>query len=164
VLGEILFAAHLLREQLRPFDESTRELLLTLADQAARDWRLPGAGMWESRDEPRHYTSGKVMCWVALDRAIALADDLGDRARPEDWARVRDEIREAVLARAWSEPAGAYAGAFGSDDLDASVLLMPLVDFLPADDPQMLATIEAIRDRLADGRLVRRWAGDNAGS
>ncbi|WP_100497644.1 glycoside hydrolase family 15 protein [Geodermatophilus chilensis] len=163
VLGEILFAAHLLRDQLRPFDEPTRDLLVTLADQAVRDWRLPGAGMWEARDEPRHYTSGKVMCWVALDRAIALADDLGYGARPEDWARARDEIREAVLKQAWSDRAGAYAGAFGSDDLDALVLLMPLVGFLPADDPRMLATIEAIRDRLTEGRLVRRWAGDTGG-
>ncbi len=68
-----------------------------------------------------------------------------------------------MLAQAWSEPAGAYAGAFGSDDLHVSVLLMPLVGFLPADDSRMLATIEAVRDRLTDGRLVRRWAGDTAG-
>ncbi|TFV57960.1 glycoside hydrolase family 15 protein [Geodermatophilus sp. DF01-2] len=163
VPGEILFAAHLLRNQLAPFDEPTRDLLLTLADQAARDWCLPGAGMWEARDESRHYTSGKVMCWVALDRAIALADDLGDGARPEEWARAREEIRDAVLEQAWSNRAGAYAGAFGSDHLDASVLLMPLVGFLPADDPRMLATIEAVRDRLTDGRLVRRWAEDTAG-
>ena len=163
VLGEILFAAHLLRDQLVPFAEPTRHLLLTLADQAVRDWRQPGAGMWESRDEPRHYTSGKVMCWVALDRAIALADDLGDAARPQEWARARQEIRDAVLEQAWSEEAGAYAGAWGSDDLDASVLMMPLVGFLPADDPRMLATIEAVRDRLTDDWLVRRWDGDTAG-
>jgi GH15 family glucan-1,4-alpha-glucosidase len=160
VLGEILFAAHLLRDQLTPFSEATRHLLVTLADQAVRDWRQPDAGMWESRDEPRHYTSGKVMCWVALDRAIALADDLGDEARPEEWARARQEIRDAVLEQAWSEPAGAYAGAFGSDSLDASVLLMPLVGFLPAEDPRMLATIEAVRDRLTEDWLVRRWDGD----
>jgi GH15 family glucan-1,4-alpha-glucosidase len=163
VLGEILFAAHLLRDQLRPLDAPTRDLLLALADQAARDWRQPDAGMWESRDEPRHYTSSKVMCWVALDRAIALADDLGDGARPEEWAHARQEIRDAVLEQAWSEPAGAYAGAFGSDDLDASVLMLPLVGFLAADDPRMLGTIEAIRDRLTDTGVVYRWAGDTAG-
>ena len=163
VLGEILFAAHLLRDQLTPFSGPARELLLTLADQAVRDWRQPGAGMWESRDQPRHYTAGKLMCWVALDRAIALADDLGDGARPDEWAQAREEISEAVLDGAWSERAGAYAGAFGSDSLDASVLLLPLVGFLPADDPRMLATIEAVRDRLTDGWLVRRWAEDRSG-
>ncbi len=163
VLGEILFAAHLLRDQLRPFADSTRDLLVTLADQAARDWRQADAGMWESRATPRHYTSSKVMCWVALDRAIALAEDLGDGARPDEWAGAREEIRQAVLEQAWSEAAGAYAGAFGSDSLDASVLMMPLVGFLPADDARMLATIEAVRDHLAEGRLVRRWEGDTAG-
>jgi GH15 family glucan-1,4-alpha-glucosidase len=163
VLGEILFAAHLLREHVTPFGEATRDLLITLADQAARDWEQADAGMWESRDEHRHYTSSKVMCWVALDRAIALAGDLGDGARPDEWARARQEIHETVLERAWSDRAGAYAGAFGSDSLDASVLLMPLVGFLPADDPRMLATIEAIRDRLSDGWLVRRWAEDPSG-
>jgi GH15 family glucan-1,4-alpha-glucosidase len=163
VLGEILFAAHLLREHVTPFGEATRDLLVTLADQAARDWQQPDAGMWESRDEARQYTSSKVMCWVALDRAIALAGDLGDRARPDSWKRARQEIRETVLEQAWSESAGAYAGALGSDSLDASVLMMPLVGFLPADDPRMLATIEAVRDRLGDGRLVRRWDGDTAG-
>jgi GH15 family glucan-1,4-alpha-glucosidase len=163
VLGEILFAAHLLREHVTPFGEATRDLLITLADQAARDWEQADAGMWESRDEHRHYTSSKVMCWVALDRAIALAGDLGDGARPDEWARARQEIHETVLERAWSDRAGAYAGAFGSDSLDASVLLMPLVGFLPADDPRMLATIEAIRDRLSDGWLIRRWAEDPSG-
>ncbi|WP_052091418.1 glycoside hydrolase family 15 protein [Modestobacter caceresii] len=163
VLGEILFAAHLLREQVTPFSEATQDLLVTLADQAARDWQQPDAGMWESRDQPRDYTSSKVMCWVALDRAIALADDLGDRARPDEWKRARGEVRETVLEQAWSESAGAYAGAFGSDSLDASVLMMPLVGFLPADDPRMLSTIEAVRDRLTDGWLVRRWDGDIAG-
>jgi GH15 family glucan-1,4-alpha-glucosidase len=163
VLGEVLFAARLLREQIAPFDQPLQELLAGLADQAARDWQQPDAGMWESRDRLRHYTSSKVMCWVALDSAIALADHLGNRARPDEWRRARDGIRAAVLEQAWSEQAGAYAGAFGSDSLDASVLLLPLVGFLPADDPRMWATIQAICDRLGDGVLVRRWAGDTAG-
>ncbi len=163
VLGEVLFAAHLLRDQLGDFDEEVRVMLVTLADQAARDWRDPDAGMWESRDEPRHYTSSKVMCWVALDRAIALADRLGDGADVPRWRRVREEIFEAVLEKAWSERAGAFAGAFGSDELDASVLLLPLVGFLPADDPRMSATIDAVGERLADGPLVRRWARDSSG-
>lgn len=163
VLGEVLFAAHLLREQLGEFSEPVQELLVTLADQAVRDWREPDAGMWESRDEPRHYTSSKVMCWVALDRAVKLADRLGPGADPARWAQARDEVREEVLNRAWSEDAGAYAGAFDSDHLDASVLLLPLVGFLDADDPRMLATIEAVRDGLAAGPHVYRWSGDTAG-
>ncbi len=163
VLGEVLFAAHLLRDQIRAFDERVQELLVGLADQATRDWRQPDAGMWESRDQPRHYTSSKVMCWVALDRAVKLADRLGPRAQPERWAQARDEIHTAVLKQAWSEHAQAYAGAFGSDALDASVLMLPLVGFLPADDPRMLATVTAVQQHLTDGWLVRRWQGDTAG-
>ncbi|PPK98156.1 GH15 family glucan-1,4-alpha-glucosidase [Kineococcus xinjiangensis] len=163
VMGEVLFAAHLLRDQIGDFSETVQGLLVALADQAARDWHLPDAGMWESRGQPRHYTTSKVLCWVALDRAIALADRLGPHARPQEWARTRDEIRAEVLARAWSERAGAYAGALGSDSLDASILLLPLLGFLPADDPRMLATIEAVRRELSDGTLVRRWDGDTAG-
>jgi GH15 family glucan-1,4-alpha-glucosidase len=163
VLGEVLLAADVLGDQLGDLDEPTRELLVSLADQAASDWQRPDAGMWEARDAERHYTSAKVMCWVALDRAVRLADRLGPRARPAGWARARDEVRAAILGQAWCADIGAYAGAFGSDRLDASVLLLPLVGFLPADDPRMLATIDAVRDRLADGPLVYRWKGDTAG-
>lgn len=99
----------------------------------------------------------------AVAVTVALADRLGDRARPQHWAEARDAVHDAVLDQAWSATAGAYSGAFGSDDLDASVLLLPLVGFLTGDDPRMLATIEAVRARLADGPLVRRWDGDTAG-
>jgi GH15 family glucan-1,4-alpha-glucosidase len=159
----VLDAAHFLGDQLGPLDEPVQELFVAFADRAAHGWRESDSGMWEARDERRHYTSSKVMCWVALDRAIKLADRLGEDARPDEWARARDDVRAAVLEHAWSARAGAYAGAFGSDDLDASVLLLPLVGFLPADDPRMLATIDAIVDRLGDGCHVRRWHGDTAG-
>ncbi len=100
VLGEVLYAAHLLREQLGELDTTTRDLLVGLADQARRRWREPDAGMWEARDETRHYVSSKVMCWVALDRAVRLSDRLGPDADPEGWAEARDEVRAAVLDRA----------------------------------------------------------------
>ncbi len=103
VLGEVLFAAYLLRDQIGDFDPATQELLVTLADQAVRDWSEPDAGMWESRGQPRHYTSSKVMCWVALDRAIALADRLGDGADVARWSEARDEIHAAVLEEACSD-------------------------------------------------------------
>ena len=119
--------------------------------------------MWEARDQRRPYTSSKVMCWVALDRAVDLAPRLGAAADPETWAKARDAVRRAVLEQAWSEKAGAYTGAFGSDDLDASVLLLPLVGFLPADDERMQATIEAVERDLGEGGLVRRWPSDRSG-
>ena len=163
VLGEVLDAAEQLREQLGELSEPTRGLLITLADRAATTWREPDAGMWEARDQQRQYVSSKVMCWVALDRAIRLAPLLGDGVHLERWEEARERVRDAVLAKGWSERAGAYTGAFGSDDLDASVLLLPLVRFLPAYDERMWATIEAIERELGDVGLVRRWPEDPMG-
>ncbi len=163
VFGEVLDAAHLLRDQLGPLAPAVQQLLVSLADRAAGTWQQPDAGMWEARDQQRHYTSSKVMCWVALDRAVQLAPRLGDGASPEAWAEARDAVRAAVLEQAWSPKAGAYTGAFGSDDLDASVLLLPVVGFLPADDERMLATVEAVERELGEGGLVRRWPADPSG-
>ncbi len=163
VLGEVLDAAEQLREQLGELSESTQELLITLADRAAASWREPDAGMWEARDQQRQYVSSKVMCWVALDRAIRLAPLLGDGVHLGRWEEARERVHAAVLAKGWSERAGAYTGAFGSDDLDASVLLLPLVRFLEADDERMWATIEAIERELGDVGLVRRWPDDPMG-
>ena len=163
VLGEVLDAAHQLGDQLGELSEATQSLLVALADRAADTWRDADAGMWEARDQQRQYVSSKVMCWVAVDRAVALAPRLGRQADPARWERARGRIREAVLTKAWSEEAGAYTGAFGSNDLDASVLLLPLVGFLPAHDERMWATIEAVERELGDIGLVRRWPGDPMG-
>ncbi|MEP7022359.1 MAG: glycoside hydrolase family 15 protein [Actinomycetota bacterium] len=163
ILGEVLDAANQLRDQLGTLEQPTRELLIALADRAAEGWQEPDAGMWESREQARHYVSSKVMCWVALDRAIRLTPLLGDGAHAERWDRSRERVRAHVLAKAWSPKAGAYTGAFGSDDLDASVLLLPITGFLPARDQRMWATIEAIERELGDTGLVRRWASDPMG-
>ncbi|MER7441842.1 glycoside hydrolase family 15 protein [Micromonospora avicenniae] len=163
VPGEVLEAAYLLRDRLGQFDEELRETLVDLADQTVDIWHRPDAGMWEVRDEERHYTSSKVGCWVALDRAVRLAPWLGDRADPRRWAAARDEIHRTVLEQSWNERVGAFTVAFESDELNASVLMMPLVDFLPADDPRMWATIKAIERELATDGVVRRSATEPAG-
>lgn len=163
VMGEVLDMAHRFVEQLAPFEEATQRLLVWLADEAAETWSCPDAGMWEARDRQRHYLSSKVMCWVALDRAVHLAPLLGDRADPERWAEARDHVRDTVLREGWSDDLGAYSGAFGSDRLDASVLLLPLVGFLAADEPRMRATIDAIDRELTTDGLVYRWDGDTNG-
>jgi GH15 family glucan-1,4-alpha-glucosidase len=164
VLGEVVNAAHLLREQLgERFDEPVARLIGRLADRAAERWREPDAGMWEARDKERQYLTSKVMCWVALDRAVALAPRLGEHANAAAWESAREEVREAILTEGWSEETGAYTGAFGSDHLDASVLLMPLVGFLPPDDPRMRSTVEKIEAELMWDGLVHRWKGDDNG-
>jgi GH15 family glucan-1,4-alpha-glucosidase len=160
VLGEVLFAARLLRDQI-DFTEEIRQLLVGLAEQAADDWKHPDAGMWEARDALRHYTSSKVICWVALDSAVDLAAELDAQDRVDRWKQEAGAIRDAVLEKAWNEEGGYLAGAFGSDALDASVLLLPLLGFLPADDERMVATIDAVRRDLTDGWLVYRWKGDS---
>jgi GH15 family glucan-1,4-alpha-glucosidase len=113
--------------------------------------------MWEMRGEPRHHLSSKVLCWTALDRAVQLAPHLGDYgSRADAWAAERDKIRDAVLERGWSEKRQAFAQSFDSDELDAAQLLMPLVGFLPATDPRMKSTIDAIaRDLTEDGLVLR---------
>ncbi|PWR15240.1 glycoside hydrolase family 15 [Micromonospora sicca] len=163
VLGEILDAAWLMRHYLDPMMPDVRQLLRDLADQAVRNWQRPDAGMWEARDAERHYVSSKVQCWTALDRAVRFGPRLGDQTDVARWAAARDEIREAVLTQGWHERLGAYTGAFGSDKLDASVLLMPLVGFLPADDPRMRSTVRVIERELSHDGLLRRWDGDPAG-
>ncbi|MEO3923980.1 glycoside hydrolase family 15 protein [Micromonosporaceae bacterium B7E4] len=162
VPGEVLDAAWRLRDYLDPMHAEVRDLLRSLADQTMTRWREPDAGMWEARDAARHYVSSKVGCWVALDRAVRFGDRLGDPDDLARWVATRDEIRETVLREGWNAQVGAYTGAFGSDQLDASVLLMPVAGFLPATDDRMRATIRLIEERLSRGGLVRRWAGDPA--
>jgi GH15 family glucan-1,4-alpha-glucosidase len=117
--------------------------------------------MWEMRGEPRHHLSSKVLCWTALDRAVKLAPKLGEHDRSGAWAAARDEIREAVLTRGWSDATQAYAQSFDGEQLDAAQLLMPLVGFLPADDPRMRSTIEAIARELTQDGLVLRYRNEN---
>jgi GH15 family glucan-1,4-alpha-glucosidase len=100
----------------------------------------------------------KLMCWVALDRAIALAPQLGAQHKAENWTAARDQIRAAILERGWSEKAGAFTQAFGGQELDASNLMLAITGFLPGDDPRMKATIDATASRLTDERgLVYRY-------
>jgi GH15 family glucan-1,4-alpha-glucosidase len=157
VYGELLDAIALYDAKLGDLHPEVQRFVADLADAAARRWTDRDSGMWEMRGEPQHHLSSKVMCWVALDRAIALAPKLGEQARVDAWSRERERIRREVLERGWSERRGAYAQAFESDELDAAALLMPLVGFLPATDPRMHATIDAIAEELTDDGLVLRY-------
>jgi alpha,alpha-trehalase len=139
-------------------EPTTRRFFVQLAEAAARRWPEKDQGIWEVRGEPRHFLYSKLMCWVALDRAVALADRLDAAHRVESWTQAAAEIREAILTRGWSAQANAFTQSFGSDELDASSLMLPLVGLLPANDPRVLATIAAIEDRLTDERgLVYRY-------
>ena len=164
VLGHVLDCAWVVRDELGEPDELTASLLCELADRAAGQWREPDSSIWEGREGERDYVVSKLGCWVALDRAVALADRLGDRADRRRWEAERDAIAAHVLSDGWSEARGAFAGAFGSDRLDAGVLLLPLSDLIAYDDPRMTRTIAAIEDELGDDGLLRRWSGAEAGA
>ncbi len=158
VYGELLGAAQRLVDQLGELDPVTRRFLAAAADTAAARWREKDQGIWEVRGEPQDFLYSKLMCWVALDRAIALAGHLGAEDRVSDWAAARVDIRAAILDRGWNERAGAFTQAFGSEDLDASSLMLAITGFLAADDPRMKATIGVIAQRLTDRRgLVYRY-------
>ena len=158
VYGELLDAAQRLADQLGELDPVTQQFLAAAADTAASRWNEKDQGIWEVRGEPRDFLYSKLMCWVALDRAIALAPLLGAENRTEAWAAVRDQIRAAILERGWNDQAGAFTQAFGSEDLDASSLMLAITGFLPGDDPRMKATVDAVAARLTDQRgLVYRY-------
>ncbi len=137
---------------------TTRRFFVQLAEAAARRWQEKDQGIWEVRGEPRDFLYSKLMCWVALDRAVTLADPLDASDRVEAWKQTQAEIREAILTKGWSEQAQAFTQSFGSDDLDASNLMLPLVGFLPPDEARVVATIKATEERLTDDRgLVYRY-------
>ena len=162
VYGELLDAVHRLADRIDDLDGAQRRLLIALADTASDVWRETDQGIWEVRGGPQHFLHSKLLCWVALDRAIDLAPRLEAVERIARWTEERDAIREAIEAEGWNESAGAFTQSFGSEALDASVLLLSIVGFLPGDDPRICATIDAIDARLTDtdGLVYRYRAHD----
>src|SRR3954468_7523572 len=120
VYGELLNAMYLYRERLGDLHPEIRAFVADLADTAARRWRETDSGIWEMRGDPRHHLSSKVMCWVALDRAVALAPQLGEHAKTAEWTAARDGLREEILTEGWSEARQAYAQSFGAHELDGA--------------------------------------------
>jgi len=120
-------------------------------------WREPDEGIWEVRGERRHFVHSKVMAWVAFDRAIRAAEMLGRDAPLERWRRVRAEIHDEVCRHGFDAGRGCFVQSYGSRQLDASLLLLPMVGFLPPEDPRIRGTVAAIERDLVRGGLVRRY-------
>ena len=125
-------------------------------NEALKHWREPDAGIWEVRGELKHFTSSKIMCWVAADRGAKLARLSGEKAKADEWELAADEIKEDILANGVDER-GVFTQYYGSKALDASLLLAPLLRFLPPDDPRIRATVLAIADELTVHGLVLRY-------
>ncbi len=157
VYGEVVDALYQTRLHGAPPSEHAWAITQKLFDWLEDGWRQEDAGIWEVRGPARHFTHSKVMAWVAFDRAVRSVDELGRPGPLEKWRAMRDEIRAQVLEHAWSNSKQAFAQSYGSDELDASVLLMPLVGFLDANDERMVATVEAIERELLDDGFVMRY-------
>ena len=157
VYGEVLDAAYQTLAHGVERSEYGWALVRHMLDWLEEGWGQKDAGIWEVRGPLRHFTHSKVMAWVAFDRAVRIHDAFGRDGPVERWRELRDEIKEQVLTCAWSERKQAYAQSYGSDELDASVLQMPLVGFLPATDPRFVSTVEAIQRELTVDGLVLRY-------
>ncbi len=161
IYGEILDLAYLIERVDPAFVRDRWSTIEHLANQTTKLWASPDSGIWESRATPRHYVHSKLMCWVALDRATQLAREFGKVETVDRWTRVAEEIRAAILSRGYDERVGAFVQAFDHPVLDASALRIPLEGLLPATDPRVLGTIDAVERRLARGAFVRRYDGED---
>jgi GH15 family glucan-1,4-alpha-glucosidase len=157
VYGEVLDATYQTRVHGAPADPSAWSLMRKLLEWLEDGWRQEDAGIWEVRGPTRHFTHSKVTAWLAFDRAVRFHDELGREGPVERWRALRDEIHAEVLACAWSPQKQAFVQSYGSEELDASVLLMPTVGFLPATDERFVSTVEAIRRELTLDGLVLRY-------
>jgi alpha,alpha-trehalase len=156
IYGELLGAAYLWYEH-HGISAELWELLSRRVDWVARNWTKPDSSIWEIRAEPRHYVFSKVMCWVALDRAIRMAEQLGRTAPLMEWRRQRDAIHQEVLQRGWSARKEAFVQSYDAEALDAANLLIPVVGFLPGDDERVRSTIRATLAELTRDGMIYRY-------
>jgi len=162
VYGELLDAAWRFREYLENMDTLTRQLLADMADSAANRWQEKDQGIWEVRGEPRHFLHSKLMCWVALDRGVRMAELLDARDRVDGWKAARHDIRERILAEGWNEELGSFTQVLGDGTLDASSLMIPIVGFLDGMDPRVRSTLEVTEEHLTDENgLVYRYRSED---
>jgi GH15 family glucan-1,4-alpha-glucosidase len=160
VYGEILDAMYQCHKIGMPAERAAWELQRALLEYLEGRWWQEDNGIWEVRGPRRHFTHSKVMAWVAFDRAVKTIETLALHGPLERWRALRDRIHAEVCQSAFDNELGAFVQHYGSKRLDASLLLLPLVGFLPATDPRVLGTVRAIEERLIDRGLVRRYAPD----
>jgi len=156
VWGTYLDSVYLHTKSRDQLPESMWPILSRQVNQAAAHWREPDRGIWEVRGQPQHFVCSKVMCWVACDRGARLARLREDHAQADAWQAVADEIKADVLENGVDER-GVFVQHYGTTELDASALLIPLVRFLPLDDARVIATVDAIAQELTENDMVLRY-------
>jgi GH15 family glucan-1,4-alpha-glucosidase len=154
VSGEMMDALYLCNKYVSPIAYDVWLKVRERMEWICENWHRPDAGIWEMRNREEHFTYSKVMNWVALDRGIRLAEKRAFPANRTKWLEVRDRIYEEVMSRGWNQKRRAFTQFYGSEDLDASLLIMPLVFFLAPNDPRMLSTLAAILESPRNGGLV----------
>ncbi len=152
--GELVDSFYLYNKYCSPIPYDMWVRLRSRLEWICDTWQKPDAGIWEMRNRQEHFVYSKVMNWVALDRGIRLAEKRAFPANREKWICERDRIYEEVMTRGWNEKRRAFTQFYGSEDLDASLLIMPLVFFMAPNDPRMLNTISAVMRNTREGGLV----------
>jgi GH15 family glucan-1,4-alpha-glucosidase len=158
VYGEVIAVAYLGTQVLGTIEQRLWPRWRKAVEYLGTIWREPDDGIWESRGARQHYTYSKVMAWVVFDRAVKLAERFGLEAPLERWKQVRDAIHSEVCERGYDAERNTFTQYYGSKELDASVLNIPLVGFLPGDDPRLTGTIDAIQRELGRDGFVSRYS------
>jgi GH15 family glucan-1,4-alpha-glucosidase len=160
VYGEVLDVLHQARVRKLERDENSWALQRAFLANLERRWREPDEGIWEVRGPRRHFTHSKVMAWVAMDRGINAVEEFGHEGPVERWRAVREEIQAEVLERGFDEELNSFVQSYDSKRIDASLLTIPLVGFLPPEDPRVRGTLEAVRRELFRDGFVMRYSHD----
>jgi GH15 family glucan-1,4-alpha-glucosidase len=160
VYGEVIAVGYLAAQRTGHVEPLLWPRWRAIVDYVESVWREPDDGIWEARGPRRHYTYSKVMAWVVFDRALRLAERFGVEAPTERWARVRDEIHREVCDRGYDPTRNTFTQYYGSSELDASTLTIPLLGFLPATDERVVGTIDAVRAELGSDGFVARYSTD----
>ncbi len=163
IYGELLDAVYLNAKYGEPPGFDAWRRISYSVDFVCSHWREPDAGIWEVRGEPQHFLHSRLMCWVAVDRALRLATKRSLPAPYQRWSEVRNEIHASIWEEFWSGERGHFVQARGSTDVDGALLLMPLVRFVTGTDPRWLATLDRIGEQLGDDGLVFRTPAGRAG-
>jgi GH15 family glucan-1,4-alpha-glucosidase len=157
VYGEVIDALYQACKSGLARDDVAWGLQQALLEHLEKIWVEPDASIWEVRGPPRHFTYSKVMAWVAFDRAVKMVEGMGLPGPVAHWRELRDRIHRDVCERGYSERRAAFVQSYGSEELDAALLLIPLTGFLPATDPRVVGTVDAIQRCLTVDGLVQRY-------
>ena len=153
IYGEQFDAVYLANKYAAPVSADAWTKFRRMIDWLGENWKREDEGIWETRGGPKQFTFSKVMCWVAFDRMLRLANKRSFPADRVRWLGIRDEIYETIMSEGWSKKLQAFSQSFGSDVLDAATLILPMVFFTSANEPKMLSTIDAIMKNVEDGGL-----------